>query len=112
VGRHVKMASFRGKPTEDGIEWLKDYKHYCACHSADSSFQLANIKYFLKDEASVWWRNQEDAVKSFEEFCDLFLKVYGNLNKTRNSALKLLSNRPQRAGESCFAYVQAILRLC
>src|SRR5690606_28408488 len=89
-----------------------DYKHYCACHSADSSFQLANVKYFLKDEASVWWRNQQDSVKSFEEFCDVFLKIYGNPEKTRSKALKLLSNRPQRTGESCFAYVQAIQRLC
>ena len=112
VGRHVKMRSFRGRSSDNGVEWLKDYKHFCQCYTSDTTFHLANVKYFFKDNASIWWRNQEDSVSSFDQFCELFLQVYGNLSKSRRLAASTLSNRPQRVGESCFAYVQAILQLC
>src|SRR5690606_34561583 len=73
---------------------------------------LANVKFFLKDDARIWWRNVEDSVTSFEQFCTLFLKVYGNKARNSQHAAKILNNRVQRQNETCFAYVQEILRLC
>jgi hypothetical protein len=110
--RHVKMEVFHGRADENLKEWIKDYDTFSTAHGYDDAMKMANVKYFLKDGAKRWFNNQEDNLKTYDDFKKALLGAYVNEAIQRERADKKLRHRAQKVGESCFDYVQDVIHLC
>lgn len=109
---HVEMYTFRGLKGEDAKSWLKDYKRFASCHAFTDPERLENVSFFLRESAKTWFENREEIINGWNQFCEMFINDFADEHKIKQAAKDELRSRVQRKGETCQAYVEAVVKLC
>lgn len=104
--------TFFGKPEEDVDEWLKHYERVSKYNRWNAATKLANVVFFLAATALDWFDNHEDTLSSWATFTTEIKKNFGDESAKKKRAEQTLLHRAQVPGETCTAYIEAILKLC
>lgn len=105
-------GTFCGTDDVDIEDWVAMYERVSSHNRWDPTLMLANVIFYLKGTARVWFETHEADLTSWDickqKLRDLFGKPIG-----RQLAAKTdLASRAQTATESYLSYIQDVLALC
>lgn len=105
-------GTFSGTDNVDVEDWIAWYERVSKKNRWDDTLMLANVIFYLKGTARVWYETHEHDLTSWdlckEKLNDLFGKPLGR----QLAAKKELGSRAQSSTESYISYIQDILALC
>lgn len=112
VSHPLDPGTFCGTDDNDVEDWLVLYERVSKHHRWDATLMLANIIFYLRGTARVWFNTHEEELTSWdvckEKMRDLFGRTVGRQMAARNE----LVSRAQTPTESYVAYIQDVLALC
>jgi hypothetical protein len=112
VARDIILEPFSGSSSHDGKHWFALFNRFAGCHGWTDALKLVYVPFYLRGSAAIWFENFEPQFTSWTRFTQLFKHAYADDAALAVQATEELRTRAQKAGESCFEYVQHILQLC
>ncbi|CAN7951114.1 unnamed protein product, partial [Ixodes pacificus] len=110
--RQRDPPTFAGFGTDDVDDWLRSFERVSTHNAWDDTLKLANVVFYLRDTAKVWFDNHEDKISSWDAFKANLSDVFGCPVSRKEDATHRLATRAQTAGESITSYTEDILALC
>lgn len=105
-------GTFSGTDNVDVEDWIHMYERVSTYNRWDPTLMLANVIFYLKGTARVWYETHEDDLTSWDtckqKLCELFGKPLGR----QLAAKRDLASRAQTSTESYVSYIQDVLALC
>ncbi|KAM7297534.1 uncharacterized protein ISCGN_022685 [Ixodes scapularis] len=110
--RQRDPPTFAGFGSDDVDEWLRTFERVSVHNAWDNTLKLANVVFYLRDTAKVWFDNHEEQIASWDAFKTRLSDVFGCPVSRKENATQRLATRAQSTGESITTYVEDILALC
>ncbi|KAM7306234.1 endothelin-converting enzyme 2-like [Ixodes scapularis] len=107
--RQRDPPTFAGFGSDNVDEWLRTFERVSVHNAWDNTLKLANVVFYLRDTAKVWFDNHEEQIASFKTRLS---DVFGCPVSRKENATQRLATRAQSSGESITTYVEDILALC
>lgn len=105
-------GTFCGTDNVDIEDWLSLYERASKNNRWDETIMLANLLFYLKGTAKVWFENNEDEIGSWDACKEKMRSLFGKSAGRKAAAKKELTSRAQTAAESYLTYIQDVLALC
>lgn len=105
-------GTFSGTGNIDVDDWLKMYERASLHNRWDQTVMLANLNYYLKEPALVWYETNEETLTSWDEFKAELRKLFGQSTAHQIAAKNELASRAQSATEPYVSYILDVLALC
>lgn len=105
-------GTFCGTDNVDIEEWLPMYERTSKNYRWDDTLMLANILFYLKGTAKVWFENHEAEIGSWDACKEKMRALFGKSTGRKIAAKKELASRAQTSNESYLSYIQDVLALC
>lgn len=105
-------GTFCGTDQVDVDDWIADYERTSALNRYDPTLMLANVLFYLKGTAKVWYENHEEEIGSWDTFKEKLRDLFGKPIGRKAAAKKELSIRAQTSTEPYISYIQDVLALC
>lgn len=105
-------GTFCGTDNVDIDEWLPMYERTSKNYRWDDTLKLANILFYLKGTAKVWFENHEEEIGSWDACKEKMRALFGKSAGRKAAAKKELATRAQTSTESYLTYIQDVLALC
>lgn len=110
--RQRDPPTFAGFGSDDVDEWLRTFERVSVHNAWDNTLKLANVVFYLRDTAKVWFDNHEEQIASWDAFKTRLSDVFGCPVSRKENATQRLATRAQSTGESITTYIEDILALC
>ncbi|KAM7302194.1 uncharacterized protein ISCGN_017711 [Ixodes scapularis] len=110
--RQRDPPTFAGFGSDDVDEWLCTFERVSVHNAWDNTHKLANVVFYLRDTAKVWFDNHEEQIVSWDAFKTRLSDVFGCPVSRKENATQRLATRDQSSGEPITTYVEDILALC
>ncbi|KAM7283241.1 uncharacterized protein ISCGN_000370 [Ixodes scapularis] len=92
-------------------EWVENLRRTATLHKWPSSFLLESAKSHITGAAKDWLRSRSADITSWEEFEDLFRRIF--VSQTRAvERWRRMQDRVQQRSESTASYLHSKVRLC
>lgn len=105
-------GTFCGTDGVDVDDWLAMFERVSVPNRWDPTLQLANVLFYLRGTAKVWYENNEEELTSWDQCKAKMREVFGKTASRKIAAKKELACRAQSPTESYLAYIQDVLALC
>lgn len=112
VPRQRDPPIFRGNDEQDVEDWLVEYEIVSASNKWNACDQLTNVRFYLADVASLWFKNHEGEITNWSAFKTTIAAVFGRPAVRRLRAEQRLRSRVQRRDETFTSYIEDVLSLC
>lgn len=110
--RERDPPDFNGTDENDAEDWLETFERVSAYNRWDDVFKLTYVSFPLTGVAEVWFKNNKSRLKTWAEFKDEFLAVFGRPAVRKLQAEQRLRLRAQQVGENFTSYIEDVLDLC
>lgn len=105
-------GTFCGTDDVDIEDWLQMYERVSSHNRWDATLMLANVIFYLKGTAKVWFETHEAEITSWDICKEKLRDLFAKSANRQLAAKKELSTRAQSATESYITYIQDVLALC
>lgn len=105
-------GSFTGSGDQEVEDWIDLYERISAHNRWDNTIMLANVLFYLKDTARVWFLTHEEDITSWDMCKTKLIDLFGRPTGRKLAAKRKLASRTQTSTESYITYIQDILSLC
>ncbi|XP_077494385.1 uncharacterized protein LOC144105048 [Amblyomma americanum] len=105
------LGTFSGTDNVDVDDWIQMYERVRSYNCWDPTLMLANVIFYLKDTARVWYETHEDALTSWDVCKQKLRDLFGRPLGRTLAAKRDLASRAQTT-ESYVLYIQDVLALC
>lgn len=103
---------FSGTDGQDVEEWLATYHKVSAANKWDDAAKLTYVSFYLSGVASLWLRNHEADIASWDSFKASFSQVFDRPAVRKLRAEQRLRERAQQPGETFTSYIEDVVDLC
>lgn len=110
--RQRDPPTFSGATGQDIEDWLSSYERVGMYNRWDDTTKLANVVFYLEGLAKTWFENHEAEFTTWSYFRDRLCELFGKPTVRKANAIRKLSTRYQRRGESYAAYIEDVIALC
>lgn len=105
-------GTFSGTDGIDVEAWLKSYERVGVRMRWDPTLMLANVIFYLRGTAKVWYETHEEELTSWELCKQKLRELFGRPVGSQRAAQNELARRVQTCTESYLTYIQDVLALC
>lgn len=108
-------GTFSGSGGSDEVDvedWVADYERVSTLNRWGPTLMLANLIFYLKGTAKVWFENHQAELGSWDICKEKMLDLFGKPVGRRLAAMKALASRAQTSTESYISYIEDVLALC
>ncbi|XP_077485819.1 uncharacterized protein LOC144096828 [Amblyomma americanum] len=104
-------GTFSGTDNVDVDDWIQMYERVSTYNRWDPTLMLANVIFYLKDTARVWYETHDD-LTSWDVCKQKLRDLFGRPLGRTLAAKRDLASRAQTSTESYVSYIQDVLTLC
>lgn len=105
-------GTFNGTSGVDVDDWLALYERVSSSNHWDPTLMLANILFYLRGTAKLWYETHEEELTSWDVCKQKLRDLFGKPIGRQAAARKELATRVQTSTEPYIAYIQDVLALC
>ncbi|XP_077492086.1 uncharacterized protein LOC144102800 [Amblyomma americanum] len=105
-------GTFSGTDNVDVDDWINMYEPVSTYNRWDPTLMLANVIFYLKDTARVWYETREDDLTRWDVYKQKLRELFGRPLGRTLAAKRELASRAQTSTESNVSYIQDMLALC
>lgn len=105
-------GTFCGTDDVDVEDWVSLYERVSAHNRWDPTLMLANVIFYLKGTARVWYETHEEELSTWDNCKAKLIELFGKPVGRQLAAKKELASRAQTSTEPYVSYIQDVLALC
>lgn len=110
--RERQPPDFNGTDDNDVEDWLETFERVSTYNRWDDVLKRNNVGFSLTGVAEVWYRNNERRFKTWPEFKDELVRIFGRPAVRKLRAEQRLRLRAQQVGENFTSYIEDVIDLC